>query len=290
MPLEQAHQQPPSQSRPLQCCLFKEKDLQMKSFNRILLTTFLGAVSVGTASADIISFTSNLVGPTPTEVAYTLNLPKFDSTLGTLTGVTLYFRGTQTSSTFTLTNTSAQNQTFDFSAQSNFVSGFTNSATAADKFTGQTLTLFDTGIGFAPGSCFAGGAPVGGCAPVTLAANASGAYAPITVNNTDAAFGFTTGTGINGLFGVVKTGTSIANYVGLGNFTLSGNTVNSTTFSGGGGNINLTQVTNGTFQAEVDYTYTVGTGAVSNPEPATMFMVGGCLLTCGLVRKRAVAV
>jgi hypothetical protein len=75
-----------------------------------------------------------------------------------------------------------------------------------------------------------------------------------------------------------------ANYVGTGDtFTLTGSTENLTTFAGGGGNINLALHTAATFQAEIDYFYTVNS---STPEPATMVLMGGALLGLGLFGKR----
>ena len=260
----------------------------MNSTRRILIGALAGMVSVGVASASsIISFASNTVGPSITEVAYTLTLNKFDTTLGTLTGVRLVFKGAETSSVL-LTNTSGGPVTFDVAANADLskFSSAANSATAADKFTGQNLTMFDTGIGSALGSCSAGGTPApGGCTPITLAGGASTTLGPVTVRNTDAAFGLPTAT-VAGVFGVVKTGTSIANYSGVGanTFTISGLTSNLITLASAGGNINADQNSTATFQAAVEYTYDVRS---TTPEPATMALLGGGLVACGFLRRRS---
>ena len=259
------------------------------NIRRIVLTTALGAFGVNVATAaSIVGYTSNVVGPTATEVGYTLTMNKFDpaaiSALNggqavTLTGVTLYFRVTENASQFQLTNTSATTQNFDFASVSNVTFNSTNTATAADNYSGQALTLVDTGIGLGLGGC--PNSPPGACTPLSLASGGTVNY-PQIINNTDAKFGLTSNTGTLGVFGVSKAGTSILNYQGAGTFALTGATKLLTSFSGGGGNIDLTQVTNATIRAEVDYTYTVA----GVPEPATMALVGGGLLLAGLLGKR----
>ena len=146
----------------------------MNTTRRILFGALTSLVSVGVASASsIISFTSNVVSGA-TELGYTLTLNKFDTNLGTLTGVRLVFKGSETSS-LSLKNTSTGTVTFNINADANLTKfpDTTNSATAADKYSGENLTLFDTGIGAGLGSCSLGGTPAPGtCAPITIAAGA----------------------------------------------------------------------------------------------------------------------
>ena len=259
----------------------------MNITRRILFGALTSLVSVGVASASsIITFTSNIVAGN-TELPYTLTLNKFDTTLGTLTGVRLVFKGSETSS-LSLKNTSTGSVTFNINADANLTKfpDTTNSATAADKYSGENLTLFDTGIGAGLGSCSLGGTPAPGtCAPITIAGGATNNLGSVTVNNTDAAFGLPSAT-ILGVLGVVKNGTSIVNYSinGAGTFTISGATLNLITFSGAGGNITATQGSSASFQAAVEYTYTVPS---TTPEPATMALVGGGLVACGFLRRRS---
>ena len=89
------------------------------------------------------------------------------------------------------------------------------------------------------------------------------------------------------MFGVEKSigGADLANYQSAGpsTFTLGGSTLNLTTFTGGGGNLWFLLTTSATFQAEIDYTYTIPSGT---PEPTTMALMGGALLGLGLLGKR----
>jgi hypothetical protein len=113
------------------------------------------------------------------------------------------------------------------------------------------------------------------------------ALTPFTVNNTDAIYGLTTGTGVQSVFGVKMAGTNISNYIAsIGNptFDLDGKTKNVLLLSGDGGNIHLDQSTNASFAAEVDYTYTPAT--TSTPEPATMGLLGSALAGLVMFRKR----
>ena len=258
----------------------------MNITRRILFCALTSLVSVGVASASsILSFTSNVVVGN-TELPYTLTLNKFDTNLGTLTGVRLVFKGSETSS-LSLQNTSAGSVTFNINADANLTKfpDTTNSANAADKYSGENLTLFDTGIGTALGSCSLGGTPAPGCGPLTIAGGATANLGTVTVRNTDAAFGLPSAT-ILGVLGVVKNGTSIVNYstLGAGTFTISGATLNLITFSGAGGNIAATQSSTASFQAAVEYTYNVPS---TTPEPATMALVGGGLVACGFLRRRS---
>ena len=79
---------------------------------------------------------------------------------------------------------------------------------------------------------------------------------------------------------------SLAAYVaslGSTDFALTGATLTSTTFSGGGGNINSDQVTNGTAAAVVTYTYDAPVGT---PEPATFGLIGTAFIGLSVVKFR----
>jgi hypothetical protein len=91
-----------------------------------------------------------------------------------------------------------------------------------------------------------------------------------------------------GTFGVVLTGTALANYeaLGGGTFTLTGNTQGA---SGedeqGSGTTNATfsQTSTTQFAAEVDYAYSTPSGT---PEPGTMVLLGSALVGLGIIGKR----
>src|SRR2546422_593535 len=75
-----------------------------------------------------------------------------------------------------------------------------------DNSTGETRQRFDTGS-------------------VNLASGTSVNYAPFTIHNAVSIFGLPAGTGIQGLFGVVKVSANVASYLGaVSTFTMSGST------------------------------------------------------------------
>jgi hypothetical protein len=253
----------------------------------MLLTTSLAAAACGVASANSIDFlsTPTTQGPTATDFAYSLALPKFDPGTGgiplgaTLTGATIYFLAEESVNTLTLTNTASGAETFTLELTSNVTSLSSNSANSADKFSGETLTLFSQ-------SMTIGDKSLPACPESTPSATCSSvAFTPPSLVTTNLTLGFPTGTGALGVDGVTKTitGGDLANYIGASNFTLGGSTKSFEGITGGGANISAAIATTAEFSAEVDYTYTVST--TTTPEPAAMALLGGGLLGLGFLGR-----
>lgn len=252
---------------------------------------------------------------------YTLALPLFNSSLGTLTGVTLYFSTTDTVTELNITNNSASAVSASVQLASDPIGSITNTANGNDTFTDENLALFSSSGSAASvakyilGDCYNTNVAVqgGSCGTISLSpsgdpgdeydfAGDAGALYPsgYTVLNTNPAFTAaqnysgtnhsvtpeTTGTGIQGIYGATVSGTSISDYVGSGSFDLEGAT--STSFNvalsngGGSGNFSEAYAVESQFTAEVDYTYT----PTSTPEPATFGLFGTALAGLIAFRKK----
>ncbi len=236
----------------------------MSTLRTMIKTTAMMVVASGISNAAVISYNASQ-GPQLTDFTINLVLPKFDSSIGTLTGATIRFTAGNTVASLNLTNTSQANQTFKYVSDADFLlTGNTagdGTLTTTDLMmnnftTGGFITLGPSGSGVCPAAT-----PSAACNSVSYTP------APVTANTGDVAVNI------------------LASYIGSGGatFTLSGFTSTSTTFTGGGGNVSSAQVTNGTASAIVTYTYSTPTGT---PEPATMALMGTSLLGLAFLGRR----
>jgi len=276
----------------------------MTSFRRLSILAATALAVTGLASATTVGYNAtaivynsaagNQTPPINADFTYQITLPDFNSSLGTLTGVQIYFFTSLTATAATLTNTGSTNQNnFSLVGTTDIVTGMTNSATSTDIFHDPLATPPNSPSD--PIQTFTSGniANLGGvttpgvCASTTGASTCNqinfGAQAAVTDINTGIlSVIYTNGTGLQGVSGLILNGTSIGNYIGGGSFNLAGSTVGSSTITGASSVIGGVSVV-GRVNAEVDYTYTV---ASSTPEPTTMVLFGSALVGLGLLRKR----
>ncbi len=231
----------------------------MTNLRKMITAAALLTVATGISSAAQITYTTSQ-GPTLTDFIYNLTLPKFDPSIGILTGATIRFTATDTIVSLNLTNTSNASQTFKYVSTADFFLN-TNSADATLIPTDLLVSNFNSGF------ITLGPAGSGACPAATPSAACNSVnYSPVptSANTGDVAV------------------VSLGAYNAVGTFTLGGNTITGTTFTGGGGNISSAQVTNGLAAASVTYTYTV---RGQTPEPATMGLMGSALLGLALIGR-----
>jgi hypothetical protein len=244
----------------------------MKNFRRIISLGAVALLVAGFATAGTITYSVSY-GPATTDYSNTFTLSDFNPALGTLTGAVLTLEAIETVSSLVVANTSAiEEDSFTIGATSQITSS-ANTANAADLVGVVTDNLFTSpSMSLGPGT---GTGAVGACANNTPLATCS-------------SVAFTTGLGDDESKVHAVAAANLCDYVtgscgATGTFQITATTKAFTNFSGGGGNIKLTQSTNAQLIASITYTYNPPS---STPEPATMFLMGSALVGVGLLRKR----
>lgn len=185
----------------------------------LLAAVALAALSAGSANAAVISYSFSNPEQT-TEIHQNGTLGLFDSTLGTLTGVTLTLNGSETTN-FTLTNFAAQQQSVNASG---IVDLFFTSSLAGLNLSGSTLHLSaSTGL-------------------VNVQPTNSESFGPLTAADSL----------------VLAPLASLFSVAGGGQFSLSCESLSGVSLIGGGGNITAAQSTTAGCGAQIVYDYQPG--------------------------------
>ena len=217
-----------------------------------------------TTGAGFETFTAS-TGANTTDFFTLFNIPQFNSTLGTLTQITVSVGGTM-NATGTLINSAAspatgttisQNSTIT-DASPQFVAGSVGTVVINGGTSGgDTFLLFTTSAN--------GGAAVG-----TIAAST-------TVNNINLSGNFTPSS-------VTQTSSFDPNLIGLGTYGVTFNTGEYTTSGGSGGNLTASATTLDNLNLSITYNYS--NPQIPTPEPASLALIGSGLAGIAVATRR----
>jgi len=213
------------------------------------LTFAVGALTLS-ANAQAAVITDSFTNPhETTEINQTGALSMFDTTLGTLSSATLIMSGESISSSV-LENTASGGQFFEFNSVLNFFLDLSSVGVTTPN-PAFTTSLASTG-GF-----------------ISLGAGATLDLGTTTDNDS---------------WSLTFTGADLNPFIGSGVFNVGCQTISSSTFSGGGGNINNTQSTTAACSGDISYVYDAPSNNV--PAPASLWLMGAGLLGLAAFRKR----
>lgn len=217
----------------------------MKKF---LAAAVLAACAMSGAANAATSFSNVLE---TTEINQTGFLDKFDSSLGTLTGVFLNWNG-QAVTTITLTNNAAQDQRLRATSTVDLTFSSSDSAINA-ILSAITLSMQANSGGF-----------------INLPTGGSQSFGPIT-DSDSASFSAGAGDAI------------LAAFTGPGTFSVTCESLSGIALVGGGGNVVSSQETQAACGASVEYTFRT----TQVPEPGTLALLGAMAVGAGALSRRA---
>jgi len=223
----------------------------------------VGGLALSSLASAATVTTSFSLGPTTTELNNgnsTGIFNQFNSSLGTLTGVTIDLTGLSVSTT-SLHNNASGSQTFKYTSTLDWSFDiFAGSGNIYDAFTTVLATT---------GNNTAYLKTVG--TNVTLAAGAN-----LNLGTRTETYDYSTND-------TLLTGVTLSDFIGTGTLGIGCNTATTSSFTGGGGNILANQTTTGSCSGLITYTYTEGSPV---PEPASLIIMGIGFFGMAALRKR----